>query len=102
MVELTASVVKSTKKPVTVKTRLGWDDSTINIIEVAERLQDAGIQALTIHGRTRAQMYKGEADWTWIARVKDNPRMHIPIFGNGDVDSPRKHSNTETGSEQMV
>ncbi|MFM8371537.1 MAG: tRNA dihydrouridine synthase DusB [Bacteroidota bacterium] len=90
MVELTASVVKSTKKPVTVKTRLGWDDSTINIIEVAERLQDAGIQALTIHGRTRAQMYKGEADWTWIARVKDNPRMHIPIFGNGDVDSPQK------------
>ena len=90
MVELTASVVKSTGKPVTVKTRLGWDDSTINIIEVAERLQDAGIQALTIHGRTRAQMYKGEADWTWIARVKDNPRMHIPIFGNGDVDSPQK------------
>jgi hypothetical protein len=90
MVELTEAVVKSTRKPVTVKTRLGWDEYSINIFEIAERLQDAGIQALTIHGRTRAQMYKGEADWTEIARVKDNPRMHIPIFGNGDIDSPQK------------
>lgn len=90
MVRLTEAVVNSTKKPVTVKTRLGWDDSTINIVEVAERLQDVGIQALSIHGRTRAQMYKGEANWTWIARVKENPRMHIPIFGNGDVDSPQR------------
>jgi nifR3 family TIM-barrel protein len=90
MVKLTEAVVKSTNRPVTVKTRLGWDDSTINILEVAERLQDIGIQALTIHARTRAQMYKGSANWDWIARVKDNPRMHIPIFGNGDVDSPQK------------
>ncbi len=90
MIELTAAVVKSTSKPVTVKTRLGWDESTINIIEVAERLQDAGIQALTIHGRTRKQMYKGEANWEWIAKVKNNPRMRIPIFGNGDIDSPEK------------
>ena len=90
MVELTAAVVNSTKKPVTVKTRLGWDEKNINIVEVAERLQDIGIQALTIHGRTRKQMYKGEADWTWIAKVKENPRIHIPIFGNGDVDSPQK------------
>ena len=90
MVELTAAVVKSTKKPVTVKTRLGWDESTINIVEVAERLQDVGIQGLTIHGRTRKQMYKGEADWSWIAKVKENPRIHILIFGNGDVNSPEK------------
>ena len=90
MVKLTESVVKSTNKPVTVKTRLGWDDSTINIGEVAERLQDVGIQALTIHGRTRKQMYKGEADWTHIAKVKENPRIQIPIFGNGDIDSPEK------------
>ncbi|MCC6414110.1 MAG: tRNA dihydrouridine synthase DusB [Saprospiraceae bacterium] len=90
MVELTAAVVKSTSKPVTVKTRLGWDDTTINILEVAERLQDVGIAALSIHARTRAQMYKGEANWEWIARVKDNQRMHIPIFGNGDVNSPEK------------
>jgi tRNA-dihydrouridine synthase B len=90
MIELTAAVVKSTNKPVTVKTRLGWDESSINIVEVAERLQDIGIQALTIHGRTRKQMYKGEADWSWIAKVKENPRMHIPIFGNGDVDSGAK------------
>ena len=82
--------MKTTNRPVTVKTRLGWDDSTINIMEVAERLQDVGIQALSIHARTRAQMYKGEANWEWIARVKNNPRMHIPIFGNGDVDSPQK------------
>ncbi len=90
LIKLTESVVKSTNKPVTVKTRLGWDDSTINILEVAERLQDVGIQALSIHARTRAQMYKGEANWEWIARVKDNQRMHIPIFGNGDIDSPQK------------
>ncbi|RME01015.1 MAG: tRNA-dihydrouridine synthase family protein, partial [Bacteroidetes bacterium] len=90
MVELTKAVVNSTRKPVTVKTRLGWDEKTINIVEVAERLQDVGIQALTIHGRTRKQMYKGEADWSWIAKVKENPRIHIPIFGNGDIDSPEK------------
>lgn len=90
MVALTEAVVKSTSRPVTVKTRLGWDDSSINILEVAERLQDVGIAALTIHARTRAQMYKGEADWAWIARVKENPRIHIPIFGNGDIDSPQK------------
>ncbi|MDX2279538.1 MAG: tRNA dihydrouridine synthase DusB [Saprospiraceae bacterium] len=90
MVKLTEAVVKSTNRPVTVKTRLGWDDSTINILEVAERLQDVGIQALSIHARTRAQMYKGEANWAWIAKVKENQRMHIPIFGNGDVDSPQK------------
>lgn len=90
MVRLTASVVKSTKLPVTVKTRLGWDDQTKNIEEVAERLQDVGIQALTIHGRTRTQMYKGEADWTLIGKIKNNPRITIPIFGNGDIDSPQK------------
>lgn len=90
MIRLTEAVVKSTKKPVTIKTRLGWDDASINIVEVAERLQDVGIAALSIHGRTRQQMYKGEANWSWIAKVKENPRMHIPIFGNGDVDSPQK------------
>ncbi len=90
MVRLTEAVVKSTKLPVTVKTRLGWDDNTKNIEEVAERLQDAGIKALAIHGRTRSQMYKGEADWSLIAKVKNNPRIHIPIFGNGDIDSPQK------------
>lgn len=90
MVRLTTAVVKSTSLPVTVKTRLGWDDASKNIEEVAERLQDAGIKALTIHGRTRAQLYKGEADWTLIARVKNNPRIQIPIFGNGDIDSPHK------------
>lgn len=90
MIELTRSVVNSTKKPVTIKTRLGWDENSINIVEVAERLQDVGVQALTIHARTRKQMYKGEADWSWIAKVKENPRMHIPIFGNGDVDTPQK------------
>lgn len=90
MVRLTKAVVKSTSLPVTVKTRLGWDDSSINVMEVAERLQDVGIQALTIHGRTRAQMYKGEANWAHIADVKHNPRIHIPIFGNGDIDSPEK------------
>jgi nifR3 family TIM-barrel protein len=90
MIRLTDAVVKSTSLPVTVKTRLGWDDNSINIEEVAERLQDVGIKALSIHGRTRAQMYKGEADWTLIAKVKNNPRIHIPIFGNGDIDSPEK------------
>ncbi len=90
MVRLTSATVKSTKLPVTVKTRLGWDDQTKNIEEVAERLQDVGIKALAIHGRTRAQMYKGEADWTLIAKVKNNPRIKIPIFGNGDIDSPQK------------
>jgi nifR3 family TIM-barrel protein len=90
MVRLTSAVVKSTSLPVTVKTRLGWDDQTKNIEEVAERLQDVGIKALAIHGRTRTQMYKGEADWTLIGRVKNNPRIHIPIFGNGDIDSPEK------------
>ncbi len=90
LIALTEAVVKSTSKPVTVKTRLGWDDNTINIVEVAERLQDIGIHALTIHGRTRKQMYKGEANWDYIAAVKNNPRMKIPIFGNGDIDSPQK------------
>lgn len=90
MVRLTERCVRSTTLPVTVKTRLGWDDATKNIEEVAERLQDAGIKALTIHGRTRCQMYKGEADWSLIAKVKNNPRIHIPIFGNGDIDSPQK------------
>ncbi len=90
MVRLTAEIVKATKLPVTVKTRLGWDDNSKNIVEVAERLQDIGIAALTIHGRTRAQMYKGAADWTLIGEVKNNSRIHIPIFGNGDVDSPQK------------
>lgn len=90
MVRLTKAVVNATKLPVTVKTRLGWDDSTKNIEEVAERLQDIGVKALSVHGRTRVQMYKGEADWSLIAKVKDNPRIHIPIFGNGDIDSPQK------------
>lgn len=90
MVKLTEAIVKSTNLPVTVKTRLGWDDSSIYIEEVAERLQDVGIKGLSIHGRTRKQMYKGEADWTKIGKVKDNPRIHIPIFGNGDIDSPQK------------
>jgi nifR3 family TIM-barrel protein len=90
MVRLTAAVVKNTSLPVTVKTRLGWDDQTRNIEEVAERLQDVGIQALSIHGRTRTQMYKGHADWSLIAKVKNNPRIKIPIFGNGDIDTPQK------------
>lgn len=90
MVKLTEAVVKSTHLPVTIKTRLGWDDKNKNVVDVAERLQDVGIQALTIHGRTRAQLYKGDADWTLIAEVKNNPRMHIPIFGNGDIDSAPK------------
>lgn len=90
MVKLTEAIVKATNKPVTVKTRLGWDENTKFIVEVAERLQDVGIQALSIHGRTRKQMYKGEADWSLIADVKNNARMRIPIFGNGDIDSPIK------------
>jgi nifR3 family TIM-barrel protein len=90
MVAMTKEIVDTVGLPVTVKTRLGWDDSTKNIVEVAERLQDIGIAALSIHGRTRHQMYKGEADWTLIGEVKNNPRIHIPIFGNGDVDTPEK------------
>jgi tRNA-dihydrouridine synthase B len=90
MVRLTKAVISSTNLPVTVKTRLGWDHDMINIDEVAERLQDIGVQALSIHGRTRAQLYKGEADWSHIARVKNNPRITMPIFGNGDVDSAEK------------
>lgn len=90
MVQMTAAVVKATHLPVTVKTRLGWDDTTKNVMEVAERLQDIGIEALTIHGRTRVQMYKGEADWTLIGDIKNNARIRIPIFGNGDIDSPEK------------
>jgi tRNA-dihydrouridine synthase B len=90
MIRLTKAVIKSTKKPVTVKTRLGWDDKSINIMEVAERLQDVGVQALSIHGRTRAQMYKGSADWTMIGAVKNNPRIKIPIFGNGDIETPEQ------------
>ncbi|MBO6533612.1 MAG: tRNA dihydrouridine synthase DusB [Muricauda sp.] len=88
MVKLTEEIVKRTNLPVTVKTRLGWDNNSIKIVEVAERLQDVGIQAISIHGRTRVQMYKGEADWKPIADVKNNQRMHIPVFGNGDVDTP--------------
>ncbi len=88
MVKLTEEIVKRTKLPVTVKTRLGWDNNSIKIVEVAERLQDVGIEAISIHGRTRVQMYKGEADWKPIAEVKNNQRMHIPVFGNGDVDTP--------------
>ncbi|WP_338197459.1 tRNA dihydrouridine synthase DusB [Flagellimonas marinaquae] len=88
MVKLTEEIVKRTHLPVTVKTRLGWDNSSIKIVEVAERLQDVGIKAISIHGRTRVQMYKGEADWKPIAQVKNNQRMHIPVFGNGDVDTP--------------
>lgn len=90
MVRLTKAVVNSTKLPVTVKTRLGWDENSINIDEVAERLQDVGIQALSIHARTRSQLYKGHSDWSHIARIKENQRIKIPIFGNGDIDSPEK------------
>ncbi|WP_378179689.1 tRNA dihydrouridine synthase DusB [Aquimarina sp. SS2-1] len=90
MVSLTKAMVEHTKLPVTVKTRLGWDHDSIKIVEVAERIQDAGAKAIAIHGRTRAQMYKGNADWRPIAEVKNNPRMHIPVFGNGDVDSPER------------
>jgi len=90
MVQMTSEIVKIASRPVTVKTRLGWDDKTKNVMEVAERLQDIGIKALSVHGRTRHQMYKGEADWTLIGEIKNNPRIKIPIFGNGDVDSPEK------------
>ncbi len=90
MVSMTAEIVKAVNKPVTVKTRLGWDEDSQHIIEVAERLQDVGIQAISIHGRTRKQMYKGEADWSLIGAVKSNSRMHIPVFGNGDIDCPEK------------
>ena len=90
MLEITAAVVKAVKLPVTVKTRLGWDDDSRIIVDLAERLQDCGIAALSIHGRTRAQMYKGDADWTLIGEVKNNPRMHIPIIGNGDVTTPER------------
>jgi len=90
MIEMTAAVVKSVKLPVTVKTRLGWDDDSRNIVEVAERLQDTGISALTIHGRTRAQLYRGTADWTLIGEVKNNSRIKIPIIGNGDINGPQK------------
>ncbi|MGB3468951.1 MAG: tRNA dihydrouridine synthase DusB [Cyclobacteriaceae bacterium] len=90
MQRMTEEIVKRVSKPVTVKTRLGWDDDTIKIVEVAKRLQDVGIQALTIHGRTRKQMYKGEANWEYIAEVKEQADIHIPIFGNGDIDSPQK------------
>ncbi len=89
MVKMTAEIVRRTHLPVTVKTRLGWDDNTKYVVDVAERLQDVGIEAIAIHGRTRKQMYKGDADWSLIARVKDNPRMNIPVFGNGDVSSPQ-------------
>ncbi len=88
MVSLTAAVVKSTKLPVTVKTRLGWDESSIRIVEVAERLQDIGIKAISVHCRTKHQMYTGKADWTWISKIKENARLKIPVFGNGDVDTP--------------
>lgn len=90
MVKLTETIVKSTNLPVTVKTRLGWNEESKRIVEVAERLQDVGIKAISIHGRTRKQMYKGEADWTLIGEVKNNPRIHIPVFGNGDINSPQK------------
>lgn len=90
MVSLSKEMVKHTNLPVTVKTRLGWDHDSIKIVEVAERLQDVGIKAISIHGRTRAQMYKGDADWAPIAAVKNNPRMHIPVFGNGDVNTPER------------
>ena len=90
MVKLTEEMVKRTHLPITVKTRLGWDHDSIRIVEVAERLQDVGCKAISIHGRTRAQMYKGDADWKPIAEVKNNQRMYIPVFGNGDVDSPER------------
>jgi nifR3 family TIM-barrel protein len=90
MIDMTEAIVKAVRLPVTVKTRIGWDDENRNIVETAERLQDTGISALTIHGRTRAQLYKGSADWTLIGEVKNNPRMKIPVIGNGDIDSPEK------------
>ena len=104
MIRLTQAVIDSTHLPVTVKTRLGWDDNSINIDEVAERLQDIGVAALSIHARTRAQMYKGQADWSHIARVKNNPRITMPIFGNGDIDSPEKalHYKNEYGIDGIM
>ena len=90
MVSMTSEIVKSTNLPVTVKTRLGWDEKSMHIVEVAEKLQDVGIKAISIHGRTRKQMYKGEADWTLIAETKNNPRLKIPVFGNGDIVNPEK------------
>ena len=90
MVKMASEIVKATTLPVTVKTRLGWDHDSIKIEEVVERLQDVGIKAISIHARTRAQMYKGEADWDYIGKIKDNPKIHIPIFGNGDINSPQK------------
>ena len=104
MVAITKAVVEAVGKPVTVKTRLGWDDGSKIIVELAERLQDVGIQALTIHGRTRCQMYKGEADWTLIGAVKNNPRMKIPIIGNGDIRDPESAALMlkETGSDGIM
>ena len=104
MVRLTKSVIKGTNLPVTVKTRLGWDENSINIDEVAERLQDIGVQALTVHARTRAQMYKGHSDWSHIQRIKNNPRITMPIFGNGDIDSPEKalHYKNEYGIDGIM
>ena len=96
MESLTKAIVKRTKLPVTVKTRLGWDQESIKIVEVAERLQDVGCKAIAIHGRTRAQMYKGEADWTYIEKVKNNQRMHIPVFANGDINTPEKAQHIKT------
>jgi tRNA-dihydrouridine synthase B len=90
MIKMTEEIVKITNLPVTVKTRLGWDDKTKYVVSTAEKLQDVGVEAISIHGRTRQQLYKGEADWTLIGEVKNNPRMHIPIFGNGDIDTPEK------------
>ena len=90
MVKLTEAIAKRTKIPLTVKTRLGWDHNSIKIVDVAERLQDVGCAAISIHGRTRAQMYKGDADWSYISKVKNNPRMYIPVFGNGDVNTPER------------
>jgi len=104
MLEIAGKVVKAVKKPVTVKTRLGWDDNSKIIVELAEQLQDCGIAALTLHGRTRAQMYKGEADWSLIGAVKNNPRMHIPIIGNGDVTTAEecRHRFNETGVDAVM
>ncbi len=104
MLEITRSVVKSVSLPVTVKTRLGWDHNSKNIVELSEQLQDCGIQALTIHGRTRSQMYTGEADWSLIREVKNNPRIHIPIIGNGDIDSGEKalHAFGEYGVDAVM
>jgi nifR3 family TIM-barrel protein len=104
MVEMTKAIVDSTSLPVTVKTRLGWDEDTKYIVEVAERLQDVGIKAISIHGRTRKQMYKGDADWTLIGAVKNNTRMHIPVFGNGDINTPEKavHQKNKFGVDGVM